>query len=63
MMLRNMYKSMLLVLSGCMVFQAAGSCTNELMNTVVTSLAPTLSSAIANAITGAVVGAMQQNGA
>jgi hypothetical protein len=63
MKLRNLYKSMVLVLTGCMVFQATGSCSSELLNTMVAAITPTLSSAIADAITGAVVGALQQNGA
>jgi hypothetical protein len=45
-----------LVLVGGVVFQAAGSCTTELMDTVVSTAAPVVTSLLTAAVRDAVLG-------
>jgi len=56
---RGLYKSVLAVLTCGMLFQATGSCSSQLMDSLVTNLTPAVTTAVTGAITSAITDAVQ----
>jgi hypothetical protein len=59
MRLRGMYKSAVLALTCGMLFQATGSCSSQLVDSLVTNLTPAVTTAVTTAVTGAITDAIQ----